>query len=78
MKEIAYSKVSVQTRNHSENTLNEFFRMWEVDILVIFALISQDKLEIPNMALSDLKIMIFKCLKLNKACDVFKLMVEHF
>ena len=56
---------------------NEFYKMCHEDNMVIFELTSQDKIEIPHMSLNDLKDIIFKRLKLNKACDVFKLTVEH-
>lgn len=51
--------------------------MCEEDNQIIFELTSEDQIEIPHMELSQLKDIIFKRLKLNKACDIFKLTVEH-
>ena len=61
----------------STNSDNEFYKMCEEDNQIIFELTSQDKLTIPYMELTQLKDIIFKRLKLNKACDFFKLTVEH-
>jgi hypothetical protein len=52
--------------------------MCEDDNQIIFELLSTDPIRIPHMKLQDLKDIIFKRLKLNKACDIFKLTVEHF
>ena len=65
-------------KKESENTGQEFFSMCQADNEIIFALSKDDSLEIPHMTLSNLKDIIFKRLKLNKACDVYKLTVEHF
>ena len=59
---------------------NAFFKMCAEDNMVILQLTSQDNLDIPHMKLKNLKNLkdiIFKQLKLNKACDIFKLTVEH-
>ena len=56
---------------------NEFYTMCAEDNMIIFELTGQDQVKIPHMQLSDLKDIIFKRLKLNKACDIFKLTVEH-
>ena len=61
----------------STNSDTEFYKMCEEDNQIIFELTSQDKLTIPYMELTQLKDIIFKRLKLNKACDIFKLTVEH-
>ena len=45
--------------------------------MIILELIESEKIIIPKMRLIDLKDIIFKTLKLNKACDIFKLTVEH-
>ena len=47
------------------------------DNQVILELTAQDTIKIPHMEIHNLKDIIFKRLKLNKACDVFKLTVEH-
>ena len=55
---------------------NDFYRICKDDNMVILELIKQE-IKIPSMKLSDLKNVIFKRLKLNKACNVLKLTVEH-
>ena len=57
--------------NHS------FYKMCVQDNLIIFDITSQEKVIIPHMSLEDLKDIIFKKLKLKKACDINKLTVEH-
>ena len=47
------------------------------DNQIIFELTSNDNIKIPHIALSQLYDIIFKRLKLNKACDIYKLTVEH-
>ena len=43
---------------------------------IIFQLTEND-VKIPKMTLANLKHILFKRLKLNKACDIFMLTVEH-
>ena len=47
------------------------------DNLIIFEIAKQEAVIIPHMSLQILKDIIFKKLKLNKACDINKLTVEH-
>ena len=54
-----------------------FYDMFVEDNQIIFNLTSQQKVKIPHMTLDNLKDILFKKLKLGKACDVFKLSVEH-
>ena len=56
---------------------NEFYKLCEEDNMTIFEITSQDQVKVPHMELSDLKDIIFKRLKPNKACNIFKLTVEH-
>ena len=56
---------------------HEFYKMCLEDNQIIFELISEDEIRIPHMQLVQLRDIIFKRLKLNKACDIFKLTVEH-
>ena len=64
--------------NNAESDLNnEFYQMCLEDNLIIIKLISDDQLCIPHMEMKNIKDIIFKRLKLNKACDVYKLTVEH-
>ena len=44
---------------------------------IIFEITSQEKIKIPKMSLINLKDILFKKLKLGKACDIFHLSVEH-
>ena len=61
----------------TEEENNEFYKMCSEDNQIILELIDDDELKIPKMQLTHLKEIIFKKLKLKKACDVFKLTVEH-
>ena len=55
-----------------------FAKLCKIDNMVIFDLSKEDDInEIPAMTLTELKHIIFKRLKLNKACDIFKLTTEH-
>ena len=46
--------------------------------MIIFEITSQENAQtIPHMSLPNLKEILFRRLKLNKACDVYKLTVEH-
>ena len=65
------------TEADTKNDTNDFYQMCVEDNLVIFEMISEEQIQIPHMKLSDTKNIIFKRLHLNKACDIFKLTVEH-
>ena len=54
-----------------------FYNMCVKDNQIIFEITSQETMSIPHMTLNNLKDILFKKLKLGKACDVFKLSVEH-
>ena len=56
---------------------NDFYKMAIKENMIIFDITADANINIPQMKLSDLKDILFKKLKLNKACDVFKLTVEH-
>ena len=47
------------------------------DNIIILELSTKENLKIPHIYLSDLKTILFKKLKLHKACDMFMLTVEH-
>ena len=55
----------------------EFYKMIINDNQIIFDITSEEEIHIPEMNLAQLKFILFKKLKLNKACDIFKLTVEH-
>ena len=56
---------------------NDFYEMIIKDNMIIFDITADEEIQIPLMSLKQLKDILFKKLKLNKACDVFKLTVEH-
>ena len=51
--------------------------MCVLDNMIIFDIACQEAIIIPHMKIQDLKDIVFKKLKLNKACDIYKLTVEH-
>ena len=61
----------------SENFEHKFYKLCHEDNMIIFKLTSEEPLNIPHMTLQDLKHILFTRLKLNKACDIYKLTVEH-
>ena len=61
----------------SQSYDNEFYKMAVFDDMIIFDITENEDTQIPHMNLTRLKDILFKKLKLNKACDVFKLTVEH-
>ena len=56
---------------------HEFLKMCIEDNMVILDIANQEAVCIPHMTLEVLKNIIFKKLKLKKACDINKLTVEH-
>ena len=60
-----------------ENQDHGFYKMCVQDNMMIFEIACQEAIIIPYMKLEDLKDILFKKLKLNKACDIYKLTVEH-
>ena len=61
------------TTNFDEN----FYQMCIEDNMVIFDFTSDQREKIPKMTQADLEKIVFSKLKLNKACDIYKLTVEH-
>lgn len=47
------------------------------DNLIIQDIVVDENVFISHMELSDIKEILFRRLKLNKACDIYKLTVEH-
>ena len=64
-------------REQTDENDHEFLRLCQADNEIIIELSKDDDIEIPHMNLTILKEIIFRRLKLNKACDLFKLTVEH-
>ena len=65
--------------NEAENPMfdNEFYQMSIKDNVLLLDITEKENVKIPHMDLKKLKYILFKKLKINKACDVFKLTVEH-
>ena len=61
----------------SERYDNELYSMFVKDNQIIFDITSSEEIKIPHMNLTQLKDIILKKLKLNKACNIFMLTVEH-
>ena len=60
--------------NQTENT---FYKMCYEDNMVIFDITSNEEIRIPPMKIENLKEILFSRLKLGRACDFYKLTVEH-
>ena len=73
----ANTELLCNRQNQQTNDNHLYFQNCRNDNSIIFELSKDDLSEIPHMNLSNLKDIIFKRLKLNKACDIFKLTVEH-
>ena len=56
---------------------NEFYKLCRLDNYYIFEFKGDEAVVIPEMKLHDLEEILTKEMKLNKACDVYKLTVEH-
>ena len=56
---------------------NEFYKLCILDNLYIFEFKGDDAIKIPEMKLNDLENILQKDMKLRKACDIYKLTVEH-
>ena len=56
---------------------DNFYKMSVADNMMIFDITANSDIKIPAMSLSQLKEIVFKRLKLRKACDIYKLTVEH-
>ena len=66
-----------ENQENSKLYNQEFYSMCVKDNEIIFEITAQQKIKIPHMTMDNLKDILFKKLKLGKACDVFKLSVEH-
>ena len=74
------ANTEVLCNESSENVLRydrAFYDLCIEDNQIIFDITSEQKVKIPQMTLTNLKDILFKKLKLGKACDIFKLSVEH-
>ena len=58
--------------NNSDVLDHEFYKMCLEDNMMIFEIAQQETHNIPHMTLTNLKETLFKKLKLNKACDVYR------
>ena len=73
----ANTEILCNTNSCTGGEDDNFYKMCYEDNQIILELIESEKIIIPKMRLIDLKDIIFKTLKLNKACNIFKLTVEH-
>ena len=56
---------------------NDFYRLCIMDNHYIFEFKGEDSIKIPNMKIEDLEKILNEDMKLGKACDIYKLSVEH-
>ena len=56
---------------------NEIYKIFRRDNMTLIDITANEDVKIPPMNMGRLKNIIFKKLKLKKACNVFKLTVEH-
>ena len=56
---------------------NDFYKLCILDNSYIFEFKGDDAVKIPEMTMEDLKEILCKEMKLKKACDIYKLTVEH-
>ena len=56
---------------------NEFYRLCKLDNHYIFEFKGKEAIKIPDMTMEDLENILTKDMKLRKACDIYKLTVEH-
>ena len=56
---------------------NDFYKMCILDNYYIFEFMGDNTVKIPDMTVADLDRILMKEMKLNKACDIYKLTVEH-
>ena len=73
----ANTEILCNEKSCESSERNQFYEMCVRDNMIIFEITSDENLPIPHIELSDLKDIIFRRLKLNKACDAYKLTVEH-
>ena len=72
----ANTEILCNEQNTSDSD-QSFLKMCEEDNMIIFELAKQDNIKIPEMEMENLKEILFRKLKLGKACDVYKLTTEH-
>ena len=74
----ANTEMLCNENNTQDNKYDKmFYDMIVKDNMIIFDITSKEDMKIPHMNITQLKDIIFKKLKPNKACDVFKITVEH-
>ena len=56
---------------------DSFYKTTVEDNFIIFDFTKDQQIKIPHMTIDDLHKIMFSKLKLNKACDVYQLTVEH-
>ena len=64
--------------NKPDKTFSDnFLHQCKEDVQIITEICKNESLSIPPITLKNLKDIIFKKLKLRKACDIYKLTTEH-
>ena len=71
------TEILCNDKENSNKFDNEICKMFEQDNMIIIDITAEEEVSIPQMDINQLKDILFKKLKLNKACDIFKLTVEH-
>ena len=71
------SNTEILCKDDSEDIDHAFYKMCQLDNMIIFEISQSENVKIPHMNIENLRNILFKKLKLNKACDVYKLTVEH-
>ena len=71
------ANTEILCQDNSSVTEHQFYKMCEQDNMIIMEISQNENMKIPHMNIQNLKDILFKRLKLNKACDVYKLSVEH-
>ena len=71
----ANTEILCNEKSCESSERNQFYEMCVRDNMIIFEITSDENLPIPHMELSDIKDIIFRRLKLNKACDAYKLKI---
>ena len=56
---------------------NDFYRLCTMDNYYIFEFHEDEQIEVPHMSIEDLENILNKEMKLGKACDIYKVTVEH-
>ena len=73
----ANTQTLCSNNNTWDSSKDSLFELCRKDNTVILDLDDKDDIKVPPLSLEGLKNILFKKLKINKACDIYKLTVEH-